>query len=511
MDENTLEESSKDKKRKESKLNFDKRFIAVAVFLVISIISFSFASRYLFEVNIEGWTIPLGYFELEDRSIGAKHFENNIAIHQSNVSYGLWEWEVRYYGAGSASVIFAGLHPIYSSYNLCSEGYKLQFEIGKPLALFGLDGLGLKTELNSTYFVPEANERYQIRIIRNTDNIFYIYINGQLKITAFDSTFIVSNYFQLAWFNVQTLYWVDVNDYVGENSWSDHFTGLPSSSSNNIFTKISLYLPYAAILLVLIFYIFRLLFSEGNWTRFLVPLLISLVIGLGYGFLARYIRNNMPEFVPDTLDPYSSISTNVTGTDTAPTLPSEPSSDPTSGNNGTSNIPVDGFTGIPPKVISVALLGVAGVFIIVAVIFIGIDFFRRRDDEFHERIIDKDKRWIPTATSSDHRKRVIRAYHKASYDLIDRGVKSERSMTPGEFEKSTEEKFPDTDEKITSLTDLYEEARFSEHEINSEDSEKAEEYCNSISSAIHPFKEEKDTSDVKEENEEDKKGEGKDE
>ncbi|HUT79910.1 MAG TPA: DUF4129 domain-containing protein [Candidatus Bathyarchaeia archaeon] len=506
-----MDERSKDNKKKTSKFKFDKRFIAISIFLILSIVSFSFASKYLFGSEMTNWTIPLGRFEGTGGSMVAKNPENNIASHLSNVSYGFWAWEVRYYGSGSASVIFIGLNQNFYSYNLCSEGYKLQFEIGKPLALFRLDGYGISTELNSTYFVPEAGERYRVSIRRNDNNVFSVSINDVLKFRAIDDTYTDSDYFQLDWYNVQTLFYVEVRDYVGENDWADYFSGLPAAASNNIFTKISLFLPYSALLLIILFYVFRLLFSEGSWTRFLAPLFLSLIIGLGFGFLARYIRNNMPEFLPDTLDPISTTSSNVTGTDTAPSLPTEPTTPP---GTGTDPSPVSSDNPEPPtRIISMVLLVVAGVFIIVAIVFIGIDFFRRRDDEFHERILDKDKRWIPTATSSDHRKLVIRAYHKTSYELIDRGAKSERSMTPGEFEQSAEEKFPITEEKISDLTDLYEEARFSEHEITPEDSQKAEEYYDSISSEIHPIKEEKDkeSSDSEEEVKKDKLGDAADE
>ena len=126
----------------------------------------------------------------------------------------------------------------------------------------------------------------------------------------------------------------------------------------------------------------------------------------------------------------------------------------------------------------------SGVFITIAVIFIGIDFFRKRDDEFHERILDKERRWMPTASTTDHRKRVIRAYHKASYDLIDHGAKSEKSMTPGEFEETTTGRFEIKDKSLEDLTDLYEEARFSEHELSEKESTKAEKSLDKISKRL---------------------------
>ncbi|MHA1213278.1 MAG: DUF4129 domain-containing protein, partial [Candidatus Heimdallarchaeota archaeon] len=232
------------------------------------------------------------------------------------------------------------------------------------------------------------------------------------------------------------------------------------------------------------------------WTRFLVPLMIALLIGVGYGFLTRYIRDHMPDFGPDDPDTTSYSPTNGTGTDIPPTLPTIPTD--TTNTNTTAPInPSNGFTGIPKNVVSIVLLGISGVFILIAVIFVGIDFFRRRDDEFHEKTLDKDKRWLPTATSSEHRKRVIRAYHKSSYKLIDHGAKSDRSMTPGEFETSVKDRLPISDKPIGDLTDLYEEARFSEHEITSEDSEKAEGLNEKISQELTPESDDKSTKDSK--------------
>ena len=53
-------------------------------------------------------------------------------------------------------------------------------------------------------------------------------------------------------------------------------------------------------------------------------------------------------------------------------------------------------------------------------------------------------------------------------------------MTPGEFEKETKEKLELKDKSLDELTDLYEEARYSEHEISSKKSEKAEKHFDSI-------------------------------
>ena len=135
---------------------------------------------------------------------------------------------------------------------------------------------------------------------------------------------------------------------------------------------------------------------------------------------------------------------------------------------------------------------VAGVFIIAAITFVAIDFFKGREEEFHESTLDKDRRFIPAASSSDHRRRVIRAYHKASYDLIDHGAKSEKSMTPSEFGDKAKDQFTFTEDTLDGLTDLYEEARFSEHNITSDKSKQAEKFSENISSDIKkPIKDKK--------------------
>ena len=56
--------------------------------------------------------------------------------------------------------------------------------------------------------------------------------------------------------------------------------------------------------------------------------------------------------------------------------------------------------------------------------------------------------------------------------------------TPDITSKSAKEKFDLPDESLEDLTGLYEEARFSEHEISAKDSNKAEIYLDSIATNI---------------------------
>jgi len=484
----SAEKKTKSKKKFSlSRLKVDRKFIFITVFLVLSVVALAFSTKYLFDSNIDEWTVTQGLFEGEKGSLHARTPNDNWAYHESLVAYGEWDWNLRYYGSGSASITFIGLNKNYTNNEKTPQGYKLIFQVGQQLSINRLDSSSSEVVLNSTYFVPEARTLYAVKIIRTSNNqTFRVYVNGALMLNATDSTYTTSEVLELSWSNIQELDWIKTTDAIGDNSWSDFFTGLPSADSDNIFTKIALYVPFITLGLILLLYVFRLFFSEGSWTRFAMPIFLAVIIGLGYGLLVDFIRENIPKFDPDTpsppsdtgptsTEPYNSSSSPPTYTDNQTTYPT-----PTNSTNGPGGV----FTGLSPRVISNILLGVSGVFIVIAVVFIGIDFFRKRDDEFHEKILDKERRWMPTASTTDHRKRVIRAYHKASYDLIDHGAKSEKSMTPGEFESTSTDRFEIKDKSLEDLTDLYEEARFSEHELSEKESIKAEKSLDKISKQL---------------------------
>ena len=158
------------------------------------------------------------------------------------------------------------------------------------------------------------------------------------------------------WDNVHQLDWVQVTDYVGSNSWSDYFTGLPRSDSNNIFTRIALYMPFATLGLVLLFYLFRLVFSEGSWTRFIVPLVLAVIIGFGYGYLVNFLRDLTPKIDPTT--------TPTNTTSPIPTTDNQTSTSPTGNQTGplpTSSPDTGGvFTGLNKPIISTVLLVISG-------------------------------------------------------------------------------------------------------------------------------------------------------
>jgi hypothetical protein len=211
--------------------------------------------------------------------------------------------------------------------------------------------------------------------------------------------------------------------------------------------------------------------------------------------------------MPDTVNPTEPITDPTTGTDPGTTFPGTPTTPNPTSPNPSSPGASEPFVGIPKNIVSIVLMVAAGAFIIAAIVFVAIDFFKRREDEFHESILDKDKRYIPTASTSDHRLRVIRAYHKASYDLIDHGAKSERSMTPSEFGEKAKDQFTFSDDSLNSLTDLYEEARYSEHNISVDKSKQAEEFYDHISDEIEKPAEKKESTKTDKEIEDKSTGE----
>ncbi|NHJ49535.1 MAG: DUF4129 domain-containing protein [Asgard group archaeon] len=489
LSDKTIDEPKK-KKVRLFKGKLDRRYIVMMIFLVVSVVSVAYSTRYLFRSDISEWTITQGDFDADDHAMNARGYELNWAYHNSSVAYGEWQWNVRTLGGGPASIIFIGsnLDLDYASHP--SEGYKLEFQAAQKLELRRLTGTTSDETIGSAEFYPETKVNYQIRIIRYTNSTFFVIVNDQLLFNATDDTYITSEVFFLDWTNIHILEWVVTSDSESGSGWHDFFSGFPSVYSNNFFTKISLYLPFVTLALVLLFYLFRLFFAQENWTRFLVPLLIAVIMGVGYGYLFEFLRQQVPDLDPDDVTITDSIPSQ-TGTDTNPYNGSDPYTPTTPITRPT---PSETQISIPKNIVSIVLMAVAGTFIVVTVVYVAIDFFKKREAEFHELAVDAEKRYIPSATSSDHRLRVIRAYHQASYDLIDHGAKSEKDMTPGEFGDLAQNQLELTNDSLDGLTDLYEEARYSEHDISSEQSETAEEYYDQITDDISEDTDESSTS-----------------
>jgi hypothetical protein len=461
----------------------DRRYIVMMIFLLISVVSVAYSTRYLFQSDISDWTVLQGVFDADDHSMNARGNELNWAFHNSSVAYGEWLWNMRTRGFGSASIIFIGANLDPDYYFHPTEGYKLEFQANQKITLKKLTGSTTYETIGSSEFRPENDVSYRINIVRYSANsTFFVYINEQILFNATDDTYVTSEVFFLDWVNTHTLDWILASDSEANNGWHDFFSGFPSAYSTNFFTKVSLYLPFATLALVLIYYLFRLFFAQENWSRFLIPLIIAVILGVGYGYLFEYLRSQIPEIDPDNGGTITDSIPSQTGTDTNPY-------------NGTNGItptptsidqptPTDTEVTLPKSIVSIVLMVVAGTFIIATFVYVAIDFFKKREAEFHEHSVSTEKRYIPSASSSDHRLRVIRAYHQASYDLIDHGAKSEKDMTPGEFSDKTQDQLELKNSSLESLTDLYEEARYSEHEISIEKSEEAESYYDQISDDI---------------------------
>lgn len=463
------------------------KFVVIALVFVLSIISISFAAQYVFDNSLHGWEVSIGSFEQSDGLLKGGTPQNNFAYHNSSVAYGSWEWSLLYYGAGSASIIFIGLAPE-STYHIATQGYKLHFEVGKPLELLRIDALNESIAIGSKHFTPkpiEEGSEYKITIRRFENNTFVIYIDDVFQFKAEDDTYTTSEVLELDWYRQQQLAWIIVTDSIGTNSWSDSFSNIPSALGGNFFTKVSLYLPFVSIASVVLYFFLRAFLGKGNWSQFVLPLILAIIIGIGYGYLTERFLKAIPDLEPFQPTSETPFTTEPTGNDTAPTFPTiptdspsppAPSPNPSGNNDGEGNF---------SNAISYILLGVSSVFIISALIIIGIDFFKKRDIEFRERSSRKEHRWIPRAKETDYRKRVIKAYHKSSYDLIDSGAKSKRSMTPGEFALSADKQFALPEKALFHLTDLYEEARFSDHQITEEMSEQAEYFYTKIAKNLH--------------------------
>ncbi|MFW9921706.1 MAG: hypothetical protein ACFFDW_00260, partial [Candidatus Thorarchaeota archaeon] len=313
MSEKHEEKEKPSKKFSLKALQVDRKFLIISSVLLLSLVTVVFATKDLFETNIDDWTITQGSFKGEESSLISTSYEFNWAYHKSNVAYGEWIWSYRTFLSGSASVIFIGLNQDEDYFSHCTAGYKVEIDSTKDVSLKRIDGLLVETELASKYYVFEFQETYAVRVQRNTENNFTVYINGDVMFSVVDDTYTTSEVFELDWYNRHTLFYVTVTDSYGSNSWSEYFIGMPMSNSQNIFTKIALYIPFIALALVVLFYIFRLLLSEGSWTRFIVPLILAVIIGVGFGFLFDYLRSLVPDYI-DPTQSFTSPTEEINGT-----------------------------------------------------------------------------------------------------------------------------------------------------------------------------------------------------
>jgi hypothetical protein len=475
----------------QNKMRQNKKFLFISLLLIISIIAIAFSAFNLFNPSLEDWTTTRGEFEIADDNMKALHYTDNWIHHQSNVSYGVWEWEIKYYGSFSAAVTFIGSNFLPEN-GTCQSGYQLDFNLDGGLNLYRIDGINQRTFLNGySLFKPEAQTYYDVTVTRASNNTFGVFIDNAFAFRAVDGNYTTSEIFQVNFYRFQQLSWVRVQDLSASDlSWFDYFSSNPRTESDSFLTRIAVYLPFSSIVLALLLYMLKLLFSSSSWTKFIIPLLLSVALGFGYGYLMEYIGEQldqppMTSTIPQSTTPTTDTETwpSNTGTPTTPSL-----SPPDNGGS-----PTDTGTGVQQldkRPFSIALLVITGVFLLIAITFIAIDFFRKREEIYHKKTTVKKERLIPEAKEGDHRLQVIRNYHQSSYDLIDHGAKSERSMTPGDFELEAVRKLALRRGPLDQLTDLYEEARYSHHQIAQSQATKAEKCSREIKEELQKEKRE---------------------
>ncbi|MBS3781330.1 MAG: DUF4129 domain-containing protein [Candidatus Thermoplasmatota archaeon] len=69
----------------------------------------------------------------------------------------------------------------------------------------------------------------------------------------------------------------------------------------------------------------------------------------------------------------------------------------------------------------------------------------------------------------DIRSTIMKSYHEMSRLLEDEGAKNDDSMTPREFKAEIIQKIPAAENLVSDITFLFEEARYSPHELEERD------------------------------------------
>jgi len=85
---------------------------------------------------------------------------------------------------------------------------------------------------------------------------------------------------------------------------------------------------------------------------------------------------------------------------------------------------------------------------------------------------------------ADIRTTIIGCYRKMSRFLEKRGAKNEVSMTPREFKEIIIEEMPGTENMITEMTFLFEEARYSPHELRERDKNRVLKHLRELKEGI---------------------------
>lgn len=202
--------------------------------------------------------------------------------------------------------------------------------------------------------------------------------------------------------------------------------------------------------------------DRKKWRRFSVQLAALLVICglfLTFGYY------------------YENIESKVSGGEVTSLLP-----DGSGGDIGTGGF-TEG-TGDPDAMKTIITLGVLGVvFMFFIAVFIGINnIFRMRSAKLDYSDIERDSKAVALtiqrtidaiAGGSDTRATVIRCYTDMCKVMAKYGVKEEEHLTPREFQKIAADNLPVPQEQMKALIDIFEEARYSRHELGKEESGRA--------------------------------------
>ncbi len=122
----------------------------------------------------------------------------------------------------------------------------------------------------------------------------------------------------------------------------------------------------------------------------------------------------------------------------------------------------------------IGILAIAGVLLLAAIVFTLIR--NKRRDDFKELldIIDTTtKKLYDTESPEGVRAAIIEAYRRMGLLLETKGYKREDAETVREFEDALQAYLPIKTNSITKLTDLFEEARYSDHELDPKMRDKA--------------------------------------
>ena len=188
---------------------------------------------------------------------------------------------------------------------------------------------------------------------------------------------------------------------------------------------------------------------------------------------------------------YDDIESSVMGGGSTSVLP-DVGAGVSSGNSNNS-------AGNPDALKVVVSFGVfALLFIFCIAVFIALsNFIRMRSTKLDYSDIERDTEEVAQtiqrtieaiAGGSDTRATVIRCYTDMCKVMSKYGVKEEEYLTPREFQKLAVDNLPVPEEQMKALVDVFEEARYSHHNLDEEDSQRAVVALEAVRQKLLAFK-----------------------